>query len=84
MEAIIGAVYLDGGFEAVKDCVLRLFASSIEDARHGKYIGPDHDKTFIVQLIVNGRPVTKGRGKSKKQAEQQAAEEMMEREMHVL
>lgn len=43
-------------------------------------IGPDHDKTFIVQLIVNGRPVTKGRGKSKKQAEQQAAEEMMERE----
>ena len=34
MEAIIGAVYLDGGFEAVKDCVLRLFASSIEDARH--------------------------------------------------
>lgn len=25
MEAIIGAVYLDGGFEAVKDCVLRLF-----------------------------------------------------------
>ena len=107
-----GAVYLDGGFEAVKDCVLRLFACSIEDARHGKYIitdyktalqeklqsrgitdikyrlvkeiGPDHDKTFIVQLIVNGRPVTKGRGKSKKQAEQQAAEEMMEREMHVL
>ena len=49
-----------------------------------KEIGPDHDKTFIVQLIVNGRPVTKGRGKSKKQAEQQAAEEMMEREMHVL
>ena len=36
-------------------------------------------KTFIVQLIVNGRPVTKGRGKSKKQAEQQAAEEMMEK-----
>ena len=112
LESVIGAVYLDGGFEAVKDCVLRLFASSIEDARHGKYIitdyktalqeklqsrgitdikyrlvkeiGPDHDKTFIVQLIVNGRPVTKGRGKSKKQAEQQAAEEMMEREMHVL
>ncbi len=112
MEAIIGAVYLDGGFEAVQKCVLRLFAAAIEDAKHGKYIvtdyktalqeklqshgvtdikyrlvkeiGPDHDKTFIVQLIVNGKPVTKGRGKSKKQAEQQAAEEMMERESHVL
>ncbi len=112
MEAIIGAIYLDGGFEAVQKCVLRLFAASIEDAKHGKYIitdyktalqeklqsrgitdikyrlvkeiGPDHDKTFIVQLIVNGKPASKGRGKSKKQAEQQAAEEMMERKMHVL
>ena len=112
LEALIGAVYLDGGFEEVKRVVLKLFHNSIIDAKNGKYIitdyktaiqerlqskgitdikynlikeiGPDHDKTFIVRLEVNGRPMSKGRGKSKKQAEQQAAEELMERDLNVL
>lgn len=112
MEAVIGAVYIDGGFEEVKRVVLSLFEKTIDDARHGKYVindyktalqeklqsrgitdirytlvkemGPDHDKTFIVQLEVDGEPKTKGRGKSKKQAEQQAAEEMMEGYINVL
>ena len=112
LEALIGAVYLDGGFEEVKRVVLKLFQDSIIDAKNGKYIitdyktaiqerlqskgitdikynlikeiGPDHDKTFIVRLEVNGRPMSKGRGKSKKQAEQQAAEELMERDLNVL
>lgn len=111
MEAVMGAIYLDRGFETVKEVVLRLFHDAIEDARHGKYIitdyktalqeklqgkgitdikyrlleeiGPDHDKTFIVQLMVDGRPRTKGKGKSKKQAEQKAAEELLERELDV-
>lgn len=108
MEAIMGAVYIDGGFEAVKDVVLCLFRDAIEDVKRGKYIivdyktrlqeklqingaanirynmleelGPDHDKTFVVQLAVNGRPVSTGRGKSKKQAEQNAAKAMLEKE----
>lgn len=112
MEAVIGAVYIDGGFEEVKRVVLNLFEEAINDSKHGKYVindyktalqeklqskgitdikytlvkemGPDHDKTFIVQLEVDGEPKTKGRGKSKKQAEQQAAEEMMERYINVL
>jgi ribonuclease-3 len=42
--------------------------------------GPDHNKTFCVQLKVNGVPETQGIGKSKKQAEQQAAEAMLEKE----
>lgn len=108
MEAIMGAVYLDGGFEAVKAVVLDIFKDAIDDARHGKYVitdyktalqeklqgkgitdikyvlvkesGPDHNKTFQVRLEVDGRPETSGIGKNKKQAEQRAAEAMMERE----
>lgn len=111
LEAVIGAVYLDGGFEEVKRVVLNIFSKAIDDAKNGKYvitdyktalqeklqsrgitdikyhlvkeIGPDHDKTFIVRLEVNGKPMSKGRGKSKKQAEQQAAEELMERDRDV-
>jgi ribonuclease III len=108
MEAIMGAVYIDGGFEAVKKVVLGLFRSAIDDVKHGKYIvidyktrlqeklqvngaanirynmleelGPDHDKTFVVQLEVNGCPKSTGQGKSKKQAEQNAARAMLEKE----
>ncbi len=112
MEAIIGAVYIDGGFEAARDMVLKLFDEVIEDTRHGKYIvtdyktelqevlqsrkitdiryvlisetGPDHDKTFEVELRVSGRRKALGSGKSKKQAEQEAARVMLEREHDVL
>ena len=35
--------------------------------------GPDHDKTFFVHLSYNGRILGKGKGKSKKEAEQSAA-----------
>lgn len=112
MEAVIGAVYLDGGFEAAKEMVIGLFKDVIEDTRHGKYVitdyktvlqeelqsrkitdiryallgenGPDHDKTFEVELLVNGIRGTRGKGKSKKQAEQNAARAMLEREHDAL
>lgn len=35
--------------------------------------GPDHDKTFEVELVVGGRPIVRARGRSKKEAEQQSA-----------
>ncbi|MBB6479110.1 ribonuclease-3 [Spirochaeta isovalerica] len=40
-----------------------------------KKSGPDHDKTFWMEVSVNGRTFGPGEGKNKKEAEQQAAEE---------
>ena len=41
--------------------------------------GPDHDKHFDVEVLLNGKPVGKGTGSSKKRAEQSAAENAIER-----
>ena len=100
MEAIIGAMYIDGGFFAVQEFIRREFGKTIDDAvegrlfydyktriqevlqKHGsadinyvldKTSGPDHDKTFYVSLIADGKLLGKGKGKSKKEAEQHAA-----------
>lgn len=35
--------------------------------------GKDHDKTFCVRVLLNGEPIGKGQGKTKKEAEQNAA-----------
>ena len=35
--------------------------------------GPDHDKQFVVEVSLNGKPVGQGTGRSKKKAEQDAA-----------
>lgn len=103
VEAVVGAIYLDGGFEEVFRFVSREFAQTIEDAlagrlftdyktqvqevlqKRGKKViisyhldkeeGPDHDKTFYVHLTCNGRVMGCGSGKSKKEAEQNAARE---------
>lgn len=36
-------------------------------------IGPDHNKEFTIEVIINGKSVAKGTGKSKSEAEQDAA-----------
>jgi len=35
--------------------------------------GPDHDKTFFMEVQVNGKTLGAGSGKNKKEAEQEAA-----------
>ncbi len=40
--------------------------------------GPDHDKQFAVEVLLNGKPVGKGVGSSKKRAEQNAAQTALE------
>ena len=39
--------------------------------------GPDHSKTFVVQVIVNNNPIANGEGRNKQQAEQSAAKEAL-------
>lgn len=105
MEAIIGAIYVDGGFLKVKEFVLRQFRGVIEAAISGslfsdyktalqeklqvngdieisyiieKETGPDHEKTFYINLKANGEEIGKGIGKSKKEAEQNAAKNALE------
>lgn len=106
MEAVIGAIYLDGGWEAAHSFVIRIFSEMIEDAASGKlhmdykteiqerlqshgeadisYViekeeGPDHDKTFYANLVFQGSVIGRGSGRSKKEAEQQAAKQALER-----
>ena len=41
--------------------------------------GPDHDKSFLVEVSLNGQVVGNGSGRSKKKAEQMAAQDAMEK-----
>jgi len=97
-EAVLAAMYLDGGYEPIKMLVYRLFKSKIENPgpiasdyktmlqefvqeKPGyslKYDlinehGPDHDKVFTVSVILNEKIIGSGTGRSKKNAEQEAA-----------
>ncbi len=100
-EAILAAVYLDGGLEEASKIVLRFIPrhDRLDGARdykttlqeiiqrnreeHVEYVlidasGPDHDKTFTVEVHLNSNVIGTGIGKSKKLAEQQAAKEALE------
>lgn len=102
-EAIVAAVYLDGGLEPAKKLVLRFVVPEVgnQRRRHFKdykttlqeiiqqnpgemleYVltgesGPDHNKQFTVQVYLNSNIIGTGRGRSKKDAEQQAAKEAL-------
>lgn len=105
LEAIIAAVFTDGGFAAADAWVRGLFAGNLkvfgasEDVQDYKTrlqeivqaryrvapryevvesTGPDHDKTFRVELMVNGKVIAAAAGKSKKEAEQAAAKAAFE------
>jgi ribonuclease-3 len=99
-EAILGAYYLDSGFNKVRTFIHDLFIPEIEKVilnQHKKdyktllqeYVqklykthpiynivkksGPDHDRMFWVEVVITNTPYGVGKGKNKKEAEQQAA-----------
>ena len=98
-EAIVGAVYLDGGFEAARHLVESHFEKELRTETRGSPVdhksrlqelaqrrfretptytlvdasGPDHDRAFVAEIRIGGRLYGRGQGKSKKEAQQQAA-----------
>ena len=71
-EALIAAIYLDGGVDAVRGFIAREFQPLPEYRLVGTF-GPDHEKRFEVEVLVAGESLARASGPSKKEAEQEAA-----------
>lgn len=103
-EAVIAAVYLDGGLDAASALIHRVLLDRVceqtveEERRDYKTVlqeliqrqpnhkinyrmasesGPDHDKTFRFEVLLDGAVVGHGTGRSKKEAEQMAARDAL-------
>lgn len=103
-EAVIAAIYLDGGFEPAKKHILKFIIPEINSQSKKPFkdykttlqeivqknpgeileyhlvseSGPDHDKHFVFEVHLNSNVIGKGGGRSKKEAEQNAAREALE------
>ena len=103
-EAVIAAIYLDGGMEAARAHILRFMPKDLTKGAKAafgdfktvlqeivqknpeekvEYVligeeGPDHNKRFVVEVMLNSQVIGKGKGRSKKDAEQLAAKEALE------
>lgn len=104
-EALVGAIYVDGGFDLAFMFVESIYSPVIGEAgttvisrdyktrlqeycqarykraptyKHVESTGPDHDKQFLVEVHLGGRTLATGRGRSKKEAEQDAAQHALE------
>lgn len=100
MEAVLGAIYLDGGLEEADKFVRKFILSDLENKqlfydsktllqekvqKEGKTVtyelisesGPDHEKVFVVEALIDGKTVGRGQGRNKKTAQQQAAYQVL-------
>lgn len=105
LEALIGAVFLDGGLAKARKLTLQLLAPELEKIAAGaiavdsksqlqhevqarwheipRYrlvssVGPDHAKTFTVEVMVRSEVLGRGEGRNKKQAELAAAQRALD------
>ncbi|AET70102.1 ribonuclease III [Desulfosporosinus orientis DSM 765] len=102
-EAVIGAIYLQYGFQEARRVILELLKPAIEEVAKGNYgdyktvlqekaqreekevsyqilleEGPDHNKSFTAGVFIEGELMGKGIGRTKKEAEQHAAKEVLD------
>ena len=106
-EALIAAIYLDGGIEHARAFIVRELAPLVDEVRREGVTGqdyksalqellqsrdlplpdyrlvgthgPDHRKLFEIEVGVRGEPLASATGASKKEAEQAAAKEALEK-----
>ena len=105
-EAVVAAIYLDGGLDPVRGLLKRtVFLQALEDGdriadsdrksalqeflqgrgghpaeyRLAGETGPDHQKTFLVEVWIRGECMASAEGSTKKEAEQKAARSALER-----
>ena len=105
VEAVLAAIYLDGGMEAAQGFILDFIKRKAEEVvknhrvmdykttlqeivqkNHEEVLsyrlksesGPDHDKRFVMEVLINSNVLAEGTGHSKKLAEQAAAKAALE------
>src|SRR5437763_480921 len=103
-EALVGAIFLDGGIVKVRAFIKRSLRDELAKLRQSgmphdpksrlqeviqsrwqttpsyrlmKTEGPDHARRFTVQVVVSGKPLGTGEGRSKQMAEKAAAQEAL-------
>ncbi len=106
LEAVLGAVYLDGGFEVAREIVKKFFEPYFDDVLKNKDYksllqeklqsekrsiryeivrdeGPANNKTFEAVVYMDEILMGRGIGKTKKEAQQQAAKDALEKEAKI-